>query len=70
MDARNEVVAAYSSHDKVKRVFGDLIRNVPLEEGIGKMAEWVKTLRSVPEPRRFGHIEVLKNLPSSWAKLS
>ena len=70
LDARNEVVTAYSSHEKIKRVFGDLIRNVPLSEGIGKMANWVKTLKTIPEPKRFGHIEVLKNLPPSWAKLA
>ena len=69
LDARNEVVTAYSSHEKVKRVFGDLIHNVPLDEGIAKMAAWVKTLKTIPEPKRFGHIEVLKNLPPSWAKL-
>ena len=69
LDARNEVVTAYSSHEKVKRIFGDLIRNVPLDEGIAKMAAWVKTLKSVPNPKRFSHIEVLKNLPPSWAKL-
>ena len=69
LDARNEVVTAYSSHEKVKRVFGDLIHNVPLGEGIDKMVAWVKTLDRVPEPKRFGHIEVLKNLPPSWAKL-
>lgn len=69
LDARNEVVTAYSSHDKVKRVFGDLIHNVSLDEGIGKMSAWVKSLKVVPQPKRFGHIEVLKNLPPSWAKL-
>lgn len=69
LDARNEVVTAYSSHEKVNRIFGDLIHNVSLSEGIAKMAAWVKTLPTVPEPKRFGHIEVLKNLPSSWAKL-
>ena len=69
LDARNEVVTAYSNHEKVKRIFGDLIHNVPLSEGIEKMAAWVKTLKTVPEPKRFGHIEVLKNLPPSWAKL-
>ncbi len=69
LDARNEVVTAYSSHEKVKHVFGDLIRNVSLDEGIAKMAMWVKTLKTIPEPKRFGHIEVLKNLPPSWAKL-
>lgn len=30
---------------------------------IAKMAAWVKTLQSVPQPKRFGHIEVLKTLP-------
>lgn len=69
LDARNEVVTAYSNHEKVKRVFGDLIHNVPLAEGISRMAAWVKTLGTIPEPHRFGHIEVLKNLPPSWAKL-
>ncbi len=69
LDARNEVVTAYSNHEKVKRVFGDLIHNVPLDVGIAKMAAWVKTLKSVPQPKRFGHIEVLRNLPPSWAKL-
>ena len=63
-------MTAYSSHEKVKRGFGDLLRNVPLSEGIAKMAAWVKTLKTVPEPKRFGHIEVLKNLPPSWAKLA
>ena len=69
LDARNEVVTAYSSHEKVKRVFGDLVRNVPLGEGISKMAKWALALKAIPEPKRFGHIEVLKNLPPSWAAL-
>ena len=69
LDARNEVVTAYSSHEKVKRVFGDLVRNVPLNEGIGKMARWALSLKDIPEPKRFSHIEVLKNLPPSWAAL-
>lgn len=39
LDACNEVVTAYSSHEKANRDFGDLIRNVPpLGEGIAKMA--------------------------------
>ena len=70
LDARNEVVTAYSSHEKVKRDFGDLMRNVPLSEGVAKMAAWAKTIADVPQPKRFGHIEVLKNLPPSWAKLA
>ena len=41
-----------------------------IASNIAKMAAWVKTLKNVPEPKRFGHIEVLKNLPPSWAKLA
>lgn len=70
LDARNEVVTAYSSHEKVKRDFGDLMRNVPLAEGVAKMAAWAKTIAEVPRPKRFGRIEVLKNLPPSWARLA
>lgn len=69
LPARNEVVTAYSSHEKVKRVFGDLVRNIPLDEGIAKMAKWALTLKDIPKPKRFGNIEVLKNLPPSWASL-
>lgn len=69
LQARNEVVTAYSCHDKVKRIFGSMIRNVQLEEGLEKMAAWAKTLKDVPQPTRFGHIEILKNLPPSWARM-
>jgi UDP-glucose 4-epimerase len=69
LPARNEVVTAYSSHEKVKRVFGDLVHNIPLDEGIAKMAKWAMTLKDIPEPKRFSHIEVHKNLPPSWAAL-
>src|ERR1700722_3799915 len=31
LEARNEVVHAYSAHDKVRKHFGDLIKNVSLE---------------------------------------
>ena len=34
LDARNEVVHAYSNHDKVHSTFGDLIQNITLREGI------------------------------------
>src|SRR5580698_1512119 len=32
LDARNEVVHAYSAHEKVRRHFGDIIKNVPLDD--------------------------------------
>jgi UDP-glucose 4-epimerase len=70
VEARNEVVTAYSNHEKVKRVFGDLINNVSLNEGITNMAAWVKSLKDIPLPKRFENIEVQKNLPPIWAKMN
>lgn len=67
-EARNEVVDAYSSHDKVKKYFGDLIKNVSLEEGVGKMAAWAKKTGS-RQGMAFEGIEVRKNMPPSWAAL-
>jgi UDP-glucose 4-epimerase len=65
LDARNEVVDAYSSHDKVKKSFGDLIHNVPLEEGVAKMAAWANKAGS-RQGQTFKGIEVRKNMPPSW----
>jgi UDP-glucose 4-epimerase len=66
LEARNEVTTAYSSHERVKKNFGDLIRNVPLKEGLAGMAAWAKGVgvrKGVP----FSNIEVARNMPPSWA---
>ncbi len=68
LDARNEVVHAYSAHAKVQKYFGDLIKNVPLEEGVAKMAAWAKKA-GARQGKPFKGIEVRKNLPLSWAAL-
>jgi UDP-glucose 4-epimerase len=68
-DARNEVRLAYSSHEKIKQRFGDLLKNVPLDEGIVRMAEWVKRTR-IPPGSTFKNIEVRKNLPPAWQALT
>jgi UDP-glucose 4-epimerase len=68
LDARNEVVHAYSAHEKVRKHFGDLIKNVSLEEGVVKMAAWAKKA-GARQGKPFKGIEVRKNLPKSWAAL-
>ena len=68
LDARNEVVNAYSSHDKATSVFGDLIKNVSLEDGLSRMSHWARTAK-LRKTKAFEGIEVFKNLPPSWAKL-
>ena len=65
LEARNEVVHAYSSHEKAREHFGDLVRNVPLEEGVQRMARWVKAT-GVRQGPVFDNVEVLKNMPPSW----
>lgn len=65
LKAREEVVHAYSSHDRVREVFGTRPAT-SLEEGVARMAAWAKA-KGPMEPVRFRGIEVEKNLPPSWA---
>jgi len=61
---RNEVQDAYSSHDKVRRVFGER-RLHGLDEGLTRMARWVRA-QGARTSRRFEDIEVTRNLPAIW----
>ena len=65
LPARNEVKLAFSDHSKCKSVFGDT-KLVSLEEGIRKMAAWVRA-HGARESGVFGEIEIMKNMPPSWA---
>ena len=65
LPARLEVKHAYSSHDKARRNFGDLVRDVSLEDGVSRMAAWVRGHGS-RKSRDFNGIEIRKNLPPSW----
>ncbi|MDD2235851.1 MAG: NAD-dependent epimerase/dehydratase family protein [Kiritimatiellae bacterium] len=64
--ARNEVEHAFSSHEKIQQAFPELIRNIPLDEGISRMTDWVKQA-GARQGKPFGNIEVEKNMPASWA---
>ena len=61
---RNEVVHAFSDHQKVRRVF-EPPPPIDLAAGIARMASWVKS-RGPARPVTFSDIEVRKNLPASW----
>jgi UDP-glucose 4-epimerase len=64
LPARNEVADAYSSHEKIRQVFG----NRPLhrlDEGLDRMAAWVKS-HGARHSRDFEGIEVTKNFPQAW----
>lgn len=64
LEARNEVVDAYASHEKARNMF-DLPAPVALRLGIERMARWVRT-RGVATPVEFGDIEVSIGIPNSW----
>jgi len=64
LPARNEVLNAYSSHEKVRQVFGNR-RLYSLEEGLCQMAEWVKQ-HGARTSQKFEGIEVMKNFPKAW----
>lgn len=66
LEERHEVKHAFSDHAQARAVFGDLIRDVPLEEGIRRMAAWAKAV-GPREPQFFRDVEVTRGLPPSWA---
>jgi UDP-glucose 4-epimerase len=68
LEARHEVVDAFSSHEQIKSVMGDLIRDVPLADGIERMAAWARQV-GARESKKFGRIEVEKNMPASWSNI-
>ena len=65
---RNEVKIAYSNHDKVKKYFSDLIKNIPLEEGLQRMSKWVDNTQ-IKDGQKFNNIEVNRNMPPSWKQI-
>lgn len=68
LEARNEVVHAYSSHDKVHKYFGHMIKNITLKEGIDRMVEDAKA-KGPRQGEKFKNIEIQKNMPPAWKKL-
>ena len=64
LEARNEVLHAYSSHEKVKQYF-PVPTPVSLVEGIERMAAWAKE-HGPRKSSEFGEIEIERNLPPSW----
>lgn len=64
LPARNEVLHAYADHSKAQRIF-EQGEPVALEDGIGRMAAWARTV-GARQSAPFAGVEVLKNMPPSW----
>lgn len=66
LDARNEVVMAFSEHTGCQEVFGETA-STPLNEGLQRMATWAK--KAGPQvSAEFENIEIEDGLPPSWRK--
>lgn len=68
LEARIETLHAYCSHDKARKVFSEYFRDVTLETGLYKMANWAKGF-GARQGQVFKNIEVEKNMPPSWARM-
>lgn len=64
LKARNEVKAAYSSHDKIKQYL-PVPEPVSLRQGLEKMATWVQQVGS-RKTKDFAAIEIPRGLPEGW----
>jgi len=66
LEARNEVLHAYSDHTKMKQIFGLKDENfISLPVGLKKMADWAKKA-GVKKTSKFKEIEILEKLPKIW----
>jgi UDP-glucose 4-epimerase len=61
---RAEVQHTFASHEKARRILGYESR-MPLEQGIARMADWVKGV-GARSSQGFGPLELDLNLPPSW----
>ena len=64
LPARKEVLHAFSTHDKLQRVFGGRPLH-DLDQGLSRMADWAKK-HGARSSRRFENIEIARNLPAAW----
>ena len=65
LNARNEVLHAYSDHSKAQKVFGEPT-GIDLAEGIARMAAWARKV-GARQSQEFGQIEITEKLPDGWA---
>jgi UDP-glucose 4-epimerase len=64
LEARKEVLHAYSDHSKAQEVFGAQ-EPVSLQEGISKMAAWAREV-GARESQEFDNVEITEKLPEGW----
>jgi UDP-glucose 4-epimerase len=66
LEARNEVMHAYSDHSKAKKVFNITDGSfTTLKDGVQKMADWAIKV-GARQSNTFSNIEILEKLPPVW----
>ncbi len=66
LPARHEVKHIYADHSKLNKIF-NISEYVSLDEGLQKMADWVKEV-GIRHSKQYENIEILEKLPPSWAE--
>ena len=64
LPARKEVLHAYSTHEKSRRLLGQG-PGITLADGLSRMTAWARK-RGLPRGAALPEVEVEKNLPPSW----
>jgi UDP-glucose 4-epimerase len=64
LEPRKEVKHAFASHKKLRELF-EYEPSVPLEAGLERMAAWARSF-GARRSKRFGRVEVAKNMPQFW----
>jgi UDP-glucose 4-epimerase len=64
LEARNEVMHAYSDHSKAHKEFGDPT-GITLKQGIARMAAWAKQV-GARQGQEFENMEITEKLPEGW----
>lgn len=64
LEARNEVLHAYSDHAKAHKVFGEPT-GISLQQGIARMANWAQKV-GARQGQEFDNIEITEKLPEGW----
>ncbi len=66
LPARNEVLHAFSSHEKAHNILGNDTQTT-LKDGVNQMAQWAKNV-GAQQTSLFSGVEIKKNMPPSWLK--
>lgn len=64
VEARQEALHAYASHEKAKETF-NITSYTSLSDGLKKMADWAKKT-GIKKSKKFEGIEIIEKLPPLW----